>query len=135
MSKNQFKKIQDQQDKEYKEMLERIVPIAKKALKIITEGDVLIGQNKDNSGKPVKEFYEFYKERSTKVLELLRDNNLKYNDIETLVQFMVQPVDLFRNYITTSLKQSFEKAQAILWGKDHLDVTLQDLDKILKERG
>lgn len=131
---SQLNKIQKEQDKEFRQRLNKITPIAIEALRIMTDGELLIGENMDKSGNLSDEFRKFYQDRSTKVLTLLRDSNIKYSDVDLVISFMVQPIDVLKEMIKNSLNTSAELAQNKLWGKEYLDVTLQDMDNVLKEK-
>lgn len=131
--KSQYNELEKTIEDEATIRTNKLSDIACKALKIMTEGEVLIGESIDGRGQLKEEFSKFYSERINKVLELVRDSDIPYTEVKELAQLMIQPIDVMKTYMERSLEVSIEKAQNALWGKNHLDVSMKDIDKVLEK--
>lgn len=107
------------------ERLDKLSPIAQNVIKLITDANLPVG---DHNAHDNNKFNNVAKE----VIGQMLDNDVKYVDKEFLFQLVLQPFDEISQIVTKSLKESFNKTEQKLFGKDFRDVTLGDIDKILK---
>lgn len=108
------------------ERLDRCIPIAKAINKVLQESDAFIGDISP------EERLAKYKEIAGNVIEIMRLAEVRYVDMNFIFQLAAQPVDSTKDLVTTSVIHSFNMAEQKLMKKDYMDLTLQDLDDILK---
>ena len=119
-----------QQEKEGKKLAkereEEVSPVAQEVIEIIAGAGLSIGEvhARDN---------EKYGATAKKVLELILNRNLKISDTNFLFQLVLQPFDQIKEIVLQSLKRSFEKAEANLFGKEYEEIRIEDIDRIIKE--
>lgn len=127
-----YNKIDKKIQKEHEKRVEDNSKVAKKLLKVLMDGDILIGENLDNRGQIKKEFAKEYKDKVEKCLEILLEEDIKHADFNHITQLMIQPIDTMKNILVESINKSINKAHEILWGKEDLEVRMSDVDKVLK---
>lgn len=109
------------------ESFRRLKPLAQGIIELVAFEKMPMGNNsneEDDRFFPVAE----------KVLALMRDADMKYSERENLFALLLQPFDKVRTIVLDSLNRSFNKAFDIKMGKAFLEVTLPDLDTILKSQ-
>ena len=109
-----------------KERLERVVPVAKEALKLIANAELPMGDvhERDNH-----KFDAVAKD----ILKLMLDARLKYVEKEFLFQLILQPVGMLKEVVLKSLSNSFDKVIEKLLKKEFRDTDLQDMDNLLQQ--
>ena len=108
-----------------KERTKKMVPIAHTATKLIVEAHLPTGEHQDMDMKQ-------YDAVATSVLQLMLDNDVKYSDKDFLFQLILQPFDLIKETVLLSLKKNLDVAIDRALGKDFRELTLGDMDKVLK---
>ena len=111
-----------------KERMERVAPVALADLKRIAEAELPVG---DHNAHDNDKFNAVAKE----VIGDMISGELKYVDKEFLFQLVLQPFDMIGQIVNKSLSESLNKAEKNLFGKEFREVTLSDLDNILKQEG
>jgi hypothetical protein len=109
-----------------KEQLDRCIPVARKVLSFIADAGLPIGDIKKETAS------DDYDKAIKSILQLLLDENLRVNDVEMVIALMLQPVDLVGKGIDHSLKINLKQASEKVWKKSPDEVTLQEVDALLK---
>ena len=120
------KKIKDEGKKLNKERFERCVPIARKIIKLIAEADLPIGETHAHDNTK-------YNSVAKEILAIMLKHEAKYVDKDFIFQLILQPFDQLKGIVFMSLGDSLDKAIDKKFGKDFRELTLRDMDKILKE--
>ena len=124
--------ITKKQEKENRKLAEErdeeTIPVAKEVIRIIAEANLAMSginpvQSKDN---------ESYRATAEKVLELMLEKNLKVSDSNFIFQLVLQPFDQIKEIVLMSLKRSFEKAEAKLFGNQYEDIRLKHIDEVIR---
>ena len=120
------KQIEKAQDQLHKERLEKCVPLAKKLIKEIANADLAIGDAHAHDN-------DAYEAVAKEILKIFLYEDFKYRDKEFIFQLVLQPFDQIREIVVKSLAQSFDRAINVALKKDFMEVTVMDLDNLLKE--
>lgn len=111
---------------EHKEILARLIPIAEYVLKTMSELKCPMG---DITGTQPEE----YKVLALRIQQKFLDENVKWIDRHFVFQLVQQVIDFTRETTLNHLEKSFNIASNKLWGgKDMIDLTMSDVDKVLK---
>jgi len=102
------------------------VSIAKEILKMIGENDNVLG---DIS---LEERGVYYAQISDKIIDLLKEKNATIMDIDLVFQLLMQAYESVSNAVINSIKRMDKIAYEKLIGKNTLDITVNDLDKVIK---
>ena len=105
--------------------LDQLVPVAMEMVKQIALRELKVGNL-----TPKDE--EAYLNASTEMLQFMLDSGVKYSDKEFLFQLILQPFDKIGEIVKTALAKSFDNAINNLMGKEFRELTLKDIDNILK---
>ena len=133
-----LKSIKDQKDKEkiqdnlHEERLARCVPVARRILEIVSSNFPYMGDISDKSGQVKKEANDSYIKIAEEILKEMLDKNLYYTEKLFVFSLVEQALKLSQEKVQMSLERSLERAETKLFGKSVLDLTLQDLDYVLK---
>jgi len=120
-----LKKNKINAEKLNKDRLERCVPIAKEIIKMIGVADLDVGEE----GKVDREKYDAF---SMSVLAFLLKQKLKYSEREFVFQLVLQAFDFTQKITLSSLEKGYGICRDKVWGKDYMDIDMEDLDNILK---
>jgi hypothetical protein len=108
-----------------KERNDKCIPVVWEIMKIISE-------NKGKIGEVTKEDYDSYNDLQVKVLTLFKEKDLTQNDITYIKALLLQAVELPYNLCSDSILRSYDKAVEKIWGKEEIDISVSDIDKVLK---
>lgn len=108
------------------EVHEQLKPVVQKILELIANLHLPVGNTS-------KEDEEKLYQASEQVLKLILDSNIKYMEKDILFQLVLQPLDTIKNIVLASLNRSANKVVARKFGKEFQEVTLQEMDEILKQ--
>ena len=108
-----------------KEREEKVVPVARKIIKLIIEAELPMGSIHAHDNPK-------FAATAKEVLGLMLEVDMKYVDKDYLSQVILQPFDSVMEIVKRSLGESFNNAEKKVFGKDFRDLTLGDLDKVLK---
>ena len=109
-----------------KERMKKMVPLARQVLEMIVEAELPMGDLHAHDN-------EKFNSLAKNILQLMLENEVKYIDKDFLFQLCLQPIDMAKEVVLKSLKNSFDQLIEKALKKDFLDVTLLDMDRILKE--
>ena len=109
-----------------KERMKKMVPIARQVLEMIVDAELPMGDLHAHNN-------EKFNSLAKNILQLMLENEVKYIDKDFLFQLCLQPIDMAKEVVLKSLKNSFDQLIEKALKKDFLDVTLLDMDRILKE--
>lgn len=109
------------------EKLVKLIPVAKEILKRVADHDVLIGNITEDEKK------EAYKSFSSEMIDYFVKEELTAYDVEMVFKLAMQAYDSLANVTMNSINLAYELAIKELFGKDKIDVTLKDLNSILKK--
>lgn len=113
-------------DRENKESLKKLIPIAKYVLGLLTEYNPPMG---DITGTHPEE----YTAMALKIQQKFLDENVKWIDRHFIFQLVQQAVDFTKETTLNHLDKSMNFAYQKLWGgKDLVDITMKDVDEVLK---
>jgi hypothetical protein len=129
MSKNieQLQKdIQKKQNDLTDQTIKQLTPVVYEITKIITDAKLPIG-NVHAHDNPK------FAGVARDVIGVMLDGNVKYLDRNLLFQLVLQQFDGIREMVTKSLSESLIRAETKLFRKEFTEVSLKDLDKIIKE--
>ena len=120
-----FKKKDKEKDLT-RERNEKVIPIAQDVLKLVADAALPMGDNV-HAHDNVK-----FDAVSKKILELLLEKDIKYVDTNFLFQLVLQPLEIIKETVVLSLKRSFDLAETKAMGKEYREITLQDMDNLIK---
>lgn len=117
------------QDAAHVERLARCVPVAQEILKLIGDATPYMGEiasviERDNH------FLELGKE----VLEIMLAHDIKYSERQFVFQLVLQPIESIKTIANASVETNFEAAMTKLFGKDIMEVSMSDLNNLLKAK-
>lgn len=110
-----------------KQRNEKCLPIVREIYDLIQKKQPKIGDMTD------EEKFESYDELARDILKILLDNDVKLLDVNYIFRVALQPVDILKDIVVESLNHSLKNAQNKFWGKDSDDVTMSELDTVLKK--
>lgn len=120
-----------QADKDYALRLATLVPIVREIIKKITDAGLHIGDADTRTEGELNT----YREACGNVISYMKDAGVKYTDLNFIFSLVLQPFDHVAGTIKNSLSMTRQDAEEKLLGKSVYDVTLQDLDDVLKGVG
>lgn len=126
-----FKKIikakEDEVTDKSKKRLKLLSPLAVKIIKIISDSNPLVGDFTE------EERIACYSPIAKKVLEEMRDVNMKQYDSTFLFSLVNQAIENTSDIVFAALNRSLEECDKIVYGKEKRELTTQDIDSILKK--
>lgn len=123
-----FKKKEKQEEKDLsKEREDAVKPLAKNIIEAVFMANL-------NMGKLSADDEKEYSDLALKIIERMLTKEMKYRDKDFLFQLVLQPFDKLRDIVTNSLARSFDDALEASLGKEFSELTLADLDKVLKTK-
>jgi len=129
----QLKKIEKQQFESHEERLARCVPLAKKVLNLLGTESIEMGDINDKNGVIKPEVKVCYINLSNKVLEEMKNANMLYADREFIFSLVLQGMEQVKERTIDSLSMSYDAIQENFFGKDFMDVTMEDMHAKLME--
>ena len=109
-----------------KEREEKLAPVAQEIIEMIANAKLPIGEtHAHDNGK--------FDHVAGEVLKLMLKHEVKYADKSFLFQLVLQPFDIVKETVHLSLTKSFDLVINRALKKDFGDVTLKDMDQILKK--
>jgi hypothetical protein len=110
------------------ERLDRTVPAAKALFKLIADNldNLKVGEIKDEDRNGYVQF-------SKQVIKSMMDANLNFADRYFVFQLLTQIVEMCKDATINNIEGGYNLATEILWGKDINDLTLVDVDLMLKK--
>lgn len=126
--KNQQKEI----DKAHKERDSRCEPIAAEMLQILAKHkiDPSITNRPEDHSRMLAAYTPVYQE----MMELAMKNDLSIIDIHYSIQILLSYFEFTKTLIDNSLKHNLTVAEEKVWGKPVNDLTVKELDAILKSQ-
>lgn len=124
--RNLFKGKEKYQKDLTKEREEKLSPVAQKIINLISEAKLPLGSELHAHDNPK------FSSVAKSILGVMLENEVKYVDSTFLFQLVLQPFDNIREIVMKSLSESFNKSEEKLFRKEYREVTLADLDRILK---
>ena len=123
-------KMKEMSEGMHKERMERCVPVAQEVLKLIAgkEASAPLGDIVDEDRK-------WYSEIGLEVIQLFLDRKVHFTDRTFIFQLAMQAIEQTRDAVTNSVELSFDKAMKKMWTKDMDEVTMNDIDAVLKTEG
>ena len=110
------------------EITEEESKLTKQILKIIANSDIQLG------ARDIEQEPERYKETAMQIIKLLHKANILEAEVELIKQLMVQATSIAINAVIGSIELSKDIALTNFWGKHPEEVTLQDIDKMMKKK-
>lgn len=129
MSNKEIIKLHDKSDKLTRERDDRCLPVAKCIIKMIVE----FKGGKFGSLVSAEQAIKSVDKLALDILALLLNENVKVNEISYIFTLIEQIVRTPKDIVIESVNAHFSKADNKLWGKDLKDVTVGDLEKVLKK--
>jgi len=108
------------------EQMDRAIPISRKILSLIASAELPMGELKRETCGVA------YDAAIKSSLQLMLDANLQVSDVQMVAALMLQPLDIVGKGIDHAMKINLQQASAKLWKKDPLEVTLSEVDALLK---
>jgi len=110
-----------------KETNDRCFPVAREILKIIGNNEnLLLGSFSQ------KEANKEYKDLVQNIKQLMLDNKLLLSDVNYILKVILQPIDAVKYILNENFNKLLEDAEKKFWGKERGDISIEDLDNILK---
>jgi hypothetical protein len=111
--------------REVKERVLEVDEIVREVLKIAYEDMPPVGVlgNAD---------HDVYDKLAEKVIKIMLEHKMKYSNRHFFFQLVLQVLENMRDRVVNALGTTFEKMVDRAVGKDALDVTLEDMDNIIK---
>jgi len=116
-----------------RERLAKIIPIAKEVLNIIGTADVELGELIDKKGKLTEDTETKYKVVAEKILVLFLKENIEWADRAFIFQLVMQAFEQSKDAVVNSMELSYDRARTKVWGKDFLDLNMEDINKVLTQ--
>ena len=118
--------IEKKQQDLTEQTIKQLTPVVYEITKIITDAKLPIGNVHAHDNTK-------FSGVARDVIGVMLDGNVKYLDRNLLFQLVLQQFDGIREMVTKSLSESLIRAETKLFGKEFTEVSLKDLDKIIKE--
>lgn len=125
--KSNYTDIKEIQDKLSDEQVKRCIPLAVEILKKLGNyGNLQVGKVKD------VEFNKVYKDLAQDIKQMFLEKEVRYIDIELIIQLIRQPIDTIAFILNDNFKHQLETIEKNQWGKEKYDWTVKDIDEKLK---
>ena len=111
-----------------REREERCKPVAIEIIKLMSEREMKIGMDITETERK-----ECYGDLSKDILEYMKERNIRFNETAYCFSLVLEAVNHTKIMIQSSLQMSADFCDEKLWGKEFKDVTLKDMDNVLKE--
>ena len=108
-------------------MLDRCIPVAKRIQSIIHDADLTIGL--DLKSEKIKDEYDAV---AKSVLEEMLKADLQIQEVEILLALVSESTMLVANKVKHAMGLNLENAVKKLFGHNQEEVTMSEIDKILK---
>lgn len=109
-----------------KARMDQCIPIAKEILKLLSEMETPMGDFSE------EERQKYYVPIAEKVLDQLTSAGVKYMDVTFVNQLLVQVLENVFAIVSASTDTSLKICHKIKWGKDMMEVSLEDMDEVMK---
>ena len=103
----------------------QLIPIVQEIIKIILEANLPVGELHANDNAK-------FDHVAKQILTLMLEHKVKYVDKDYLFSLVLQPLNVVKETVDTSLKMSFDNVINKSLGKDFREVTLEDMDRVLR---
>lgn len=105
---------------------EKCVPIAQEILQIIASFDCKMG------GEDRDAMVDHYLPLKNKIIKVLLEKEVPIDHVGHINRLMLQPLDFATNLVANSLNESMRQMQIKLFKKEIKDLTVKELDDMLK---
>jgi hypothetical protein len=106
----------------------KCVPIARRIIKMLGNVETMPVNTKD-----VAELNATFVPLTSDVLGVLLEEDVKFDEVNYVMRLVLEAYDTLNNYLSQSLNKSMDKASGYFWGKEYTEVTIGDMDRMLKE--
>lgn len=120
-------KTEKEQDKLYKETLERCVPIAKEITKLIGEHAETYPFGSDAQASDESHTL------STKIITLFIERGVRWTDRDFIIQLALQPIDGVKTIMAQSFDRSWNLVLTGILDKKISELTFPEVDALLKK--
>lgn len=107
---------------------ERVLPLVQKIYELLGTKKLQLGEIPTESDK--NEYFQI----SQEVVDLMLEAKLTYYDRIFLFQILLQPIEQLKDIVLNAIETSFAKANEKMWKKDVLELSLEDIDAVLKKQ-
>ena len=105
----------------------KLKPLVQEMLALIASSNLPVGNL-------IPEEEDAYATFSEKVLEMFLKYNINYTDKDMVFQLALQPISKVRDIILPSLAKSMNTSMDVKFGKSFTEITMKDLDDIIKSQ-
>jgi hypothetical protein len=128
LKKYMSEQVKEEEKKEdtTEKQLERCIPVARQVMKEIADSGVEIGNLK------AEEVDAKFNAVRTSCLKAMLDANLLVNDVSMVLALILQPFELTCKGVESAFQMTLKQAAEKKWGKPSGEITLQEIDEILK---
>jgi len=111
-----------------KETNERCFSMAQEVLRLIgTKEKLLFG------GYTQKEANEEYKDLVQEIKKIMLEKKLLLEEVNYVMKLVLQPIEATKFILNENFNKLLLDAEEKFWGKSHDDITVEDLDDVLKK--
>ncbi len=125
--RKQRQKEQKEIDKQHEERLARCIPVARECLNVLLSKTATLPMGDD------VQFSEDYYKLATEFLTIFLKNNINWSDREFILQLAMQPFEYPKNIALNSIGLSWDRALTGVFGKPVQQLTMVDVDKLLRK--
>lgn len=121
-------------DRNYtKERDDAVIPVARKLLTLLAQReDLMMGSSETITPDKAAEYYQ--KVFAEDFIPLVKEANLKLDELTYLFSIILQPMQLLNDVVTSSFEQNRDIADAFKYGVNDIhDLRVNDLDAALHE--
>lgn len=104
---------------------ERCLPAARKILQIIAKGKI---EDVDGS-----QLFGDYVPLVRESMDVFMEHDIRLAEVDYVFGLALMSSDILKNTVNQSLDKSLSTVELKQWGKDGKEITVNDIDKILKE--
>ena len=126
---NKEKKMAKKAEKIKKDLTDqrndRCLPAARKVMQIIAKGRI--------EDKEPSEMFEDYSSLVRDVMDILMEHDVRLGDMEYVFRLALMPHEILKAATHQTIDKHLETVEKKLWGKQVVDVTINDLDGHLTE--
>lgn len=122
-----MKNIEKESAQKTKDRDKRCIGLAREIIQILAEVDVDL--KIEEFGEQMKAYKPVYE----KIIEYATDNDIKVSDVDYSFKFVLRAIGAAKDITTASLDMNVDKALEKVVGKKYNDLSIKDIDGMLKE--
>lgn len=131
MEKTTEEKISPETPEQTQAREDRCAAVTQAVFDTILQSGLKMGKITEESKE--KQFVPLASKVLDVLLEKAKVTGFTLTDLNTVTEYLTNAIELTWNLVAGSVRISKIKAEQLLWGKHRMDITLDDIDGILKK--